>query len=154
LNDVLEFAFCHNPRCPDFLKLDVGNIAYRGTYGKNNDKVLLYCKTCGKRFAASRDSPLFGAHLSVSQVHQIIHHAAEGVSVRATARLLGLSKNTVNLAIVKVGEHCQKVYRSLMKDLKLNEVQLDDLWTFVKKKRLLTKVNLSEVKEKPGAGQL
>jgi hypothetical protein len=55
------------------------------------------------------------------------------VSVRATTRLLGLTKNTVNLAILKVGEHCQKVYGSLMRDLKLNEVQLDELWTFVKK---------------------
>jgi hypothetical protein len=152
-NEGLAFSFCHNPDCPDFLKPDAGNIAYRGAYGKNRDKALLYYRTCGKKFAATRDSPLFGTHLPVQQVHQIIHHAAEGTSVRATARLLGLTKNTVNLAILKDAEHCQKVYRSLMRDLNLNEVQLDELWTFVKEKRLLTKGMSSGAKERPVSGQ-
>jgi hypothetical protein len=153
LNEGLDYYLCHNPDCLDFLKPNTGNIAYRGVYGKNRDKALLYCKTCGKRFAATRDSPLFGAHLPVNQVHEIIHHAAEGVSVRATAHLLGLTKNTVNLAIIKVGEYCQKAYSSMMRDLQLNEIQLEELWTFVKKKRLLTKKNSSRAKEKHGVGQ-
>jgi transposase-like protein len=115
------------------MKPGLDNIASRGKYGKEQDKVLLYCRTCGKRFAATRDTPLFGAHLPISKVHQIIHLAAEGVSVRATARFLGLAKNTANLAIVKVGEHCQNAYRSLTKDPQMNEAQLDELWAFVKK---------------------
>ncbi|MDR1616440.1 MAG: helix-turn-helix domain-containing protein, partial [Syntrophomonadaceae bacterium] len=56
-----------------------------------------------------------------------------GVSVRATARLLGISKSTVNMVILKVGEHCRKIFQTLMKNLQMTEVQLDELWTFVKK---------------------
>jgi IS1 family transposase len=117
----------------DFGKIGGDNIAYRGKYGKNNGKNLLYCRTCGKRFAATRNSPLFGAHLSPDQVFQIVRHAAEGVSVRASARLLGISKAAVNLVILKAGDHCQKVFRALMSSFQLTEVQLDELRTFVKK---------------------
>jgi hypothetical protein len=115
------------------MKPDLDNIAKRGKYWKEQDKVLLYCRTRGQRFATTRDAPLFGAHLPITKVHQIIHLAAEGVSVRTTARFLGLAKNTVNLALVKVGEHRQNVYRSLMKDLQMNEVQLDELMDFRQK---------------------
>jgi hypothetical protein len=87
----------------------------------------------------------------VEKAHQIIRLAAEGAGVRATARLLGLSKNTVNLAIEKVGDHCRVVFRSLMRDLRMNEVQMDELWAFVKRKRLLT--SSSKAKAKPGSGR-
>ena len=153
MNELTAYSCCSNPLCSDFGKYNLGNISFRAFYGKNHDKELLYCKTCGKRFAATRGSPLFGAHLTAEQVHQIIHHAAEGVGVRASARLLGLSTNTINQAIVRVGEHCKIVYRSLMQDLQMNEVQLDELWTFVKKKQLLMRSNLSKDKEKSGSGR-
>ena len=153
MSDGFELASCPNQDCPDFKKVGLGNIATRGFYGKNHDRILLYCRTCGKRFAQTQGSPLFGAHLPAERVHQIIHHAAEGLGVRAIARLLGLPKSTVNLAILKVGEHCRKACLSLMKDLQMNEAQLDELWTFVKKKRLLAGAKSSAAKERPGSGQ-
>ena len=80
----------------------------------------------------------FGLHLSDEQIAQIIHHAAEGVGVRATARLLGLNKDTVNRVILRAGEHCQLVLSGLLRSLKLKETQLDELWAFVKKRKILT----------------
>ncbi|MDR0620483.1 MAG: hypothetical protein LBJ61_01170, partial [Deltaproteobacteria bacterium] len=127
--------------------------ASRGKYGKNRDKVLLYCRSCGHRFAATRDTPLFGAHLSPEQTGRIIYLAAKGVGIRATGRLLGLSKNTVKLALEKIGGHCRNVYCALMRDLQLDESQLDDLWTFVKRKRLLAGSKPGGVNGKPGSGK-
>ncbi|MDR1083692.1 MAG: hypothetical protein LBP22_02260 [Deltaproteobacteria bacterium] len=151
--DVQE-ASCPNKDCVDFGKTEGSNIAFRGKYGKNHDKDLLYCRTCGKRFASTRKSPLFGTHLSTEQVHMVIHLAAEGLGVRATARSVGISNAAVSQVIIKVGEHCRKVFSGLMSSLQLTEVQLDELWTFVKKKRLLTtKKSLSKGLERPGAGQ-
>ncbi|MFN2343962.1 MAG: hypothetical protein ABR542_11450, partial [Desulfonatronovibrio sp.] len=59
------------------------------------------------------------------------HHAAEGVGVRATARLLNLDKDTVNRVILRAGEHCAQVLSNLLTSLHLTEAQLDELWTFV-----------------------
>ena len=94
---------------------------------------MLYCRTCGKRFAATQTTAFFGMHLTTETIQAIIHHAAEGVGVRATARLLGLDKNLVNRAILRAGEHCAAVLSSLLRSLSLTEVQLDELWAFVKK---------------------
>ena len=146
-------AFCPNENCKDYGLRNHGNITVRGKYGKDKTKDLLYCKTCGKRFASTRGTAFFGLHISDEKIEQIIHHAAEGVGVRATARLLGLNKDTVNRVILRAGEHCELVLSSLLRSLKLGEAQLDELWAFVKKRKILTNKNLNRSSEKNGSGQ-
>ena len=133
----LEQCFCPNEQCKDYGLRRQGNIAVRGKYGKDKSRDLLYCRTCGTRFAATQGSALFGLHLPAETIQQIIHHAAEGVGVRATARLLELDKDTVNRVILRAGEHCARVLSGLLTSLKLTEAQLDELWTFVKKRKVL-----------------
>jgi len=143
MTDV-ENAFCPNTNCKDYGLQNHGNIAVRGKYGKKKDKNLFYCRTCGQRFASTRATAFFGLHLSDEKIAQIIHHAAEGVGVRATARLLDINKDTVNRVILRAGEHCEIVLSNLLRSLKLKEAQLDELWAFVKKRNLLTKKKLVE----------
>lgn len=133
----LEQCFCPNKHCKDYGLRHQGNIAVRGKYGKDKSRDLLYCRTCGKRFAATQSSALFGLHIPAEKIRQIIHHAAEGVGVRATARLLDLDKDTVNRVILRAGEHCANVLSGLLTSLELTETQLDELWTFVKKRKVL-----------------
>ena len=150
----LDKCFCPNKQCKDYSLRGQGNIAVRGKYGKDNSRDLLYCRTCGKRFASTRASAMFGLHLPAETIRQIIHHAAEGVGVRATARLLGLDKDTVNRVILRAGEHCARVLSSLLTSLELHETQLDELWTFVKKRNVLVaKRTLSASTDKPGSGR-
>jgi len=133
----LDIYYCPNESCSTYGLRGQGNISIRGTYGKENNRDLLYCRICGKRFAATHASALFGLHLPDTVIRQIIHHAAEGVGVRATARLLELNKDTVNRVILRAGEHCARVLSELLHSLKLTEAQLDELCTFVKKKKVL-----------------
>ena len=150
----LEQCFCPNKQCKDYGLRAHGNIGIRGKYGKDKSRDLLCCRTCGKRFAATRASALFGMHLSPETIRQIIHHAAEGVGVRATARLLGLDKDTVNRVILRAGEHCARVLSCLLQSLELHETQLDELWTFVKKRDVLRARRTSRASTgKPGSGQ-
>jgi transposase-like protein len=139
----IEQNFCPNEQCKDYGLRHHGNIAVRGKYGKDKSRDLLYCRSCGKRFAATRCTALFGLHLPPQTIRQIIHHAAEGVGVRATARLLELDKDTVNRIILRVGEHCANVLGGLLASLDLTEVQLDELWTFVKKRKVLAAPRIS-----------
>ena len=127
--------FCPNENCKDYRMPGRGNIAARGKYGKDKARDLLYCRTCGQRFAATQTTAFFGMHVPVETVQSIIHHAAEGVGVRATARLLVLDKNLVNRVILRAGEHCAAVLSGLLRSLNLTEVQMDELWAFIKKNK-------------------
>jgi transposase-like protein len=128
---------CPNPNCTEYGLKHNGNIAVRGSYGKDK-RPLLYCRTCGKRFASTTWTAFYGAHLSSETILSIIRLAAEGTGVRATARLLGMDKNTVNDVILRIGVHCAKVLDQLLTSLSLTDVQLDELWAFVKKKNVMS----------------
>ncbi|MDR1298014.1 MAG: hypothetical protein LBO05_11755 [Deltaproteobacteria bacterium] len=136
-NLILDNYSCPNRECPSYGLKGLGNIGYRGTYGKEN-KPLLYCRTCKKRFAATVGTAFYGSHLPVEVIKSIVHHAAEGVGVRATARLLDMDKDTVNDVILKVGTHCAVVLDGLLRSLDFPEVQMDELWSFIKKKNVMS----------------
>ena len=61
-------CFCPNEQCKNYGLRGQGNIAVRGKYGKDKSRDLLYCRTCGIRFASTHDSALFGLHLSAATI--------------------------------------------------------------------------------------
>jgi hypothetical protein len=110
----------------------ITGFATRVTSEKDARRLLIFT-TCRRRFAETRCTVFFGTKYSQEAIRQILHHVAEGVGVRAAARLLGLSKDGVNRIILVAGEHCARVLQNLLTDLHLTEVQLDGLWVFIKK---------------------
>ena len=54
---------------------------------------------------------------------------------RATARIMGLDKDTVCGWLDRASKHFEAVSRYFMVNLHFEEVQLDEFWSFVKKSR-------------------
>ncbi|MFZ2070955.1 MAG: hypothetical protein WAV32_05070 [Halobacteriota archaeon] len=46
---------------------------------------------------------------------------------------MGVDKDSVALWLKKAGEHCEEVMEYLLWDLNLSQVQIDEIWTFIKK---------------------
>ncbi len=59
---------------------------------------------------------------------------AEGLSLRATGRVFDVDKDDVCHWLDIASQHCGKVTACLLKHLPINECQLDELWSFVRKK--------------------
>jgi len=56
---------------------------------------------------------------------------AEGNSLRATARIVGIDKDTACDWLNRAAQHCRVVMLYLWHDLHVTECQLDELWSFV-----------------------
>ena len=69
-----------------------------------------------------------------SKVVAVVQHLAEGIGVRKTARLTGVSRQTVGNILNVVGEHVREIHNRFIRDLTVEEVQFDEMWAFVKKK--------------------
>jgi hypothetical protein len=65
----------------------------------------------------------------------VIACLAEGNGVRATARIKKVDKDTVTTWLDKASRHTEAVSRYLMVHLHFEAVQLDEFWSFVKKKK-------------------
>jgi IS1 family transposase len=73
--------------------------------------------------------------LSIDQKASVIAALCEGVSIRATERLTGIHRDTIMRLGVKVGTGCSRVHASLMRDLNIGRIEMDEVWSFVGKKR-------------------
>jgi transposase-like protein len=133
--------FCINENCKSYGLRNEKNIVKAGKYitSTKEKKQMLKCNICNKRFSETQKSIFFRSHYSSETINKIISCTVEGNGVRSTSRILNLSKDGVNKVILKAGNHAQKVLSDLLHSLNMNECQLDELWSFVQKKRLFPK---------------
>ena len=61
----------------------------------------------------------------------IIPALTEGCSIRSTARIVGVSRETVLRYLVKVGEGCAKLMDEKMHDLNCRRLEMDEIWAFI-----------------------
>ena len=59
----------------------------------------------------------------------------EGCSIRATERLTGAHRDTIMRLGVRVGQGCARLHDSLMRDLNVARIELDEAWSYVGKKQ-------------------
>lgn len=65
----------------------------------------------------------------------IIHLLVEGNSIRSTERLTGVHRDTIMRLMVATGHHCRDFLDDTLRGLRLRHVQIDETWTFAKKKQ-------------------
>ena len=71
---------------------------------------------------------------------QILHMLVEGMSIRSTARVVGVSTNTVLKLVVESGRACYAYHNEHVRGVKARRIQCDEIWSFcyVKDKNLPT----------------
>src|SRR6266487_3946788 len=61
----------------------------------------------------------------------ILRALTDGASIRATARMVGVSKTTVLRLLVDVGQFCAIYQDEKLRDLPCRSIQADEIWAFV-----------------------
>ena len=84
---------------------------------------------CGKTFNEQRR--FIGICLDETKIVQIVRCLSEGCGVRATARLCGCDKNTVLEVIRVIGAKCERFHDEIVRHVKTESIQLDELWARV-----------------------
>ena len=69
--------------------------------------------------------------LSTEKRVQIVSALVEGVGIRPTARMCGVSKDTVMQLWVEMGEACARFQDEELRDLTCKRLQVDEIWSFV-----------------------
>ncbi|MGA2787092.1 MAG: hypothetical protein ABSF60_06150 [Verrucomicrobiota bacterium] len=60
---------------------------------------------------------------------------AEGNSIRSIERITGIHRDTIMRLGLRVGEACQKIMDSKMRDLTCKQIECDEIWGFIGAKR-------------------
>lgn len=73
--------------------------------------------------------------LSLADRVQIISALVEGNSLRSTSRMTGTSINTVTKLLVDVGKACSTYQDRVMRDLRCERLQIDEIWAYCYSKK-------------------
>ncbi len=128
----LATCHCRNTRCARCGK--IGSASALQLHGSDRGEVRFRCAACGYKMSARAGTAYAGIRTDVTQYALGAKLRAEGLGVRATARILEVDKDTVNRWLGYLGTHGAEVMAYHFRHLHLTECQLDELWTFVKKK--------------------
>jgi len=125
---------CPNKDCEDYGKINNENVVGNGHYETKNGVVDRYiCRTCSKSFTSNANTILHNLRTDEKTVFLALKMILNGMSLRAAAETLEVKLDTVRRWLYVAAEHCEEVNKVLMKDLNVSKVEMDELWTFVKK---------------------
>ena len=66
---------------------------------------------------------------------QVLNALIEGCSMRSTERMTGVHRDTIMRLLVKTGGKCQKIIDKYLRGFHCKKIQVDEIWTFVRKKQ-------------------
>jgi len=99
-------------------------------FGKTRDGQQRYrCLECRKTF--SEPKPLAGHGTDLKLAAFALNLLLEGMSIRATSRMTGLDKDTVQRIMEQAGRQCFQFLADTMQNVRASDIQCDEVWSFV-----------------------
>lgn len=89
------------------------------------------CLACGKRFNEPKDKSLGEMRLSDEKALMCLKLLVEGNSIRSTERITEVHRDTIIRLLETVGEKCLWIQENLIKNIKVTDVQADEIWAYV-----------------------
>jgi IS1 family transposase len=108
----------------------------------------LYCRSCNGYFLETHGTIFHGKRLSVELIVRVLACLAEGLGIRATARVFEVDPNTVLQWLVEAAEQLQAFSQYFLCDLHVNQVQLDELYA------VLREIKNGEISEEQAINRL
>ncbi len=89
------------------------------------------CRACGQSVMLRYATAYFELEADPAIFDIAIRALAEGNSLRSTARIVQIDKDTVGAWLDRAAHHCRHILLYLWQRLPVSECQLDELWSFV-----------------------
>ena len=124
---------CPNKECKTFNKVGLKNIVRNGFQPNGTQKYK--CTECSRNLVRTINTPFFHKHLSKKEIIHICKLLSEKTSFRAIARITNHHLDTIRSIASAIAEHCKKFNEYFVTELTLTPIEVDEMWSFVKKKK-------------------
>jgi transposase-like protein/IS1 family transposase len=105
-------------------------------FGKHRNGLLRFrCPICKRTYTEAHQRTLGTMYIPQERAILALQLLLEGNSIRSTERITQLDRNTIMRLLLLAGDRCQKVMYAKMRNLHLEYLQADEIWTFCQKKQ-------------------
>src|SRR2546422_5139899 len=117
---------CPNPECQESHVVRNGSHRGRPRY---------HCRTCKTYFGQTQGTPMYGLKTPAAEVAQALLIVMRRGSLRGAEEITGHKYETISLWLKRAASHAEAITQVLASDLQLSQVEIDEVWSFVQKKR-------------------
>src|SRR6516165_7720326 len=120
-----HLQFCPNFYCLPRGKAGLGNIRVHARKDRR-----YRCTTCGKTFAATKNTPYYRLHKPVTLMTTVLTLLTHGCPVQAIVAAFGLDERTVADWQHQAGRHAQRFHQLHVESgqVAAEHIQADELW--------------------------
>jgi IS1 family transposase len=119
--------FCPNPDCAYRGRAGLGNLSANGHPGGGRWRQL-YCSQCEGYVLETHGTIYYGKRMPVELIVRVLTCLAEGLGIRATARVFEVDPNTVLRWLVEAAEQLKAFTSYFLCAVHVQQLQLDELY--------------------------
>lgn len=135
---------CPNESCGFFGRKGMLNVVKSGF--KANGMRNYQCTTCGRQFVRTAGTIFYRSRIKSKEAKQIANLLVEKNGIRSIGRVTERNRNTIMRFTDKLAKKCKQANEFLLHDVKLSTVEVDEIWTFIKKnKRKLSRKDIRTI---------
>ena len=123
--------FCPHAGCDYRGWLGLGNLRANG-HPSGGPWRQLHCTSCEGYFLETHGTIFHGKQAAVELIVRVLACLAEGLGIRATARVFEMDPNTVLQWLVEAAEQLQAFSAYFLCDMHINQLQLDELYAVLR----------------------
>ncbi|MBW2163904.1 MAG: hypothetical protein JRF43_05560, partial [Deltaproteobacteria bacterium] len=101
---------------------------------KSGKRRIFQCKNCGETFSETRDTVFFDLRTPEEKVMMALKMILVQVSLSGISFVLGIKEETILNWLDRAFQKAEEINQVLLKDLPVTEIQLDEMWSFVRRK--------------------
>jgi len=122
-----------NKDCPKYGLVGQGNIKIH-SLGREQG----YCNCCkSKPFSMRKGTMFFGLRTPIDKIIRVLRLVASGLGQNAVCREEDVTGDSVRSWIILASEQVSAFTGYMHRDMELEQVQIDEFWSFIRKKREL-----------------
>ncbi len=117
---------CPNPNC------EASHVVRNGSH---RGRQRYYCRGCKTYFGETQGTPMYGLKTPAAEVAQALLIVMRRGSLRAAEEITGHKYETISMWLKRAASHAAALTQVLASDLHLSQVEIDEFWSFVQKKK-------------------
>jgi len=127
---------CPNPDCSHYRLINRGNVSAIATYlTQSGSRRIFRCGKCEGTFSETRDTVFFDLRTPEEKVIMALKMLLVKVALVDIGFVLGVTEETVLEWLRRAAQQAHEINAHLLRDLPVTQVQLDAMWSFIRRKQ-------------------
>jgi IS1 family transposase/transposase-like protein len=127
---------CPNPDCSHYRLINRGNVSAIATYLTQSGRRRIFrCGKCEGTFSETRDTVFFDLRTPEEKVMMALKMLLVKVALVDIGFVLGVTEETVLEWLRRAAQQAHEINAHLLRALPVTQVQLDEMWSFIRRKQ-------------------